>query len=658
VPIAQKGAASGVATLDLGSKIPPVQLPDLSATYAPVSGSANYARANQLDIRAYGAVGDSKALTDATMSAGSAVLTSATGSFVSSDVGKTIYVMCGGSLLLKTLVRSVQSSTQITLATAATNASWILGGPNVNAIYGTPNAAALENALADAQAAALPAVSASRYAVRKHVLIPSGNFLIERAITPLLTSGVELTGMGQDVSKLWFNEPGALLSMDVFNATPADAYIGSGSGFHIQGLTIGSPIYAPTSFEGARVGTGVQDNGSGGARFNDVLFSGLKYGFCGAYGSDFSRFTQNVTFATCDVGSYFGPGSQQVLLAGTDYYRCREGAVFEGAPQWYMDGCSFEDPLVAAITLDAMSTGNTRSGVPVSLAGAAYSGSQVVHGTWFESNAGNSGRLAPRMVYINGDAPGTATTGGIMIRDSYFVAGGIRVGGAHNSFIEMNSTNFAVNFVDNLVIRGTFINHIARYSGTYSTCNWNISRTVPPSGASYTFGPAGSVITENGSGATAGSLVYQQITATVPTIQIMQYSSGGGSGELLKTRSSSSSSALSGIASGGALFGAVATQTLAAPGGVTIDASTANLEIVILQANATSSSITNSHKGQRLTLIWVQDSTGGRTYAWPSNCKFGGGAGPSDTTPGKSTSATLIYDGTNWIETSRSVAVG
>jgi len=39
VPIAQKGAASGVATLDVGSKIPQVQLPDLSATYVPVVAS-------------------------------------------------------------------------------------------------------------------------------------------------------------------------------------------------------------------------------------------------------------------------------------------------------------------------------------------------------------------------------------------------------------------------------------------------------------------------------------------------------------------------------------------------------------------------------------------------------------------------------------------
>ena len=141
-------------------------------------------------------------------------------------------------------------------------------------------------------------------------------------------------------------------------------------------------------------------------------------------------------------------------------------------------------------------------------------------------------------------------------------------------------------------------------------------------------------------------------------MQLMQYSSGGGIGELLRTRASGNSTALSGIASGGALFGAAAAQTLAASGAVTIDASTANIALVTLQANATSSSITNVHKGQRLTISWIQDATGGRTYVWPTNCKFAGGAAPSDTTASKGTSVTFVNDGTNWIETGRAVAVG
>lgn len=61
VPIAQKGAASGVATLDLGSKIPPVQLPDLSTAYAPVlmEGKGLVRKGDLVfNVMDYGAVGN------------------------------------------------------------------------------------------------------------------------------------------------------------------------------------------------------------------------------------------------------------------------------------------------------------------------------------------------------------------------------------------------------------------------------------------------------------------------------------------------------------------------------------------------------------------------------------------------------------------------
>lgn len=38
VPLAEKGAPSGVAPLDVNAKVPPSQLPDLSTSYAPVAG--------------------------------------------------------------------------------------------------------------------------------------------------------------------------------------------------------------------------------------------------------------------------------------------------------------------------------------------------------------------------------------------------------------------------------------------------------------------------------------------------------------------------------------------------------------------------------------------------------------------------------------------
>ena len=103
-----------------------------------------------------------------------------------------------------------------------------------------------------------------------------------------------------------------------------------------------------------------------------------------------------------------------------------------------------------------------------------------------------------------------------------------------------------------------------------------------------------------------------------------------------------------------------ASQTLAANGAVTFTAANAECHRVALQANATSSSISSPfNDGQRLTISWVQDATGGRTYSWPGNARFAGGVAPSDTTANTMTSVSFLYDNTatRWVEVSRAVAV-
>ena len=98
----------------------------------------------------------------------------------------------------------------------------------------------------------------------------------------------------------------------------------------------------------------------------------------------------------------------------------------------------------------------------------------------------------------------------------------------------------------------------------------------------------------------------------------------------------------------------VATQTIASNQAVTIDASAGNTHVITLQANATSSTITNPSLGQMLTILWTQDSTGGRTYAWPSNVRFGPDGAPTAATAASARdSVTFVYTGTNWIETNR-----
>lgn len=101
----------------------------------------------------------------------------------------------------------------------------------------------------------------------------------------------------------------------------------------------------------------------------------------------------------------------------------------------------------------------------------------------------------------------------------------------------------------------------------------------------------------------------------------------------------------------------VETQTLASSGAVTING-TANYAKITLQANATSSSVTNLYPGQRLTISWVQDATGGRTYVWPTICKFAGGVTPPASTAANAIdSVTFYYDGTSLIQANPLAAV-
>ena len=439
-----------------------------------------------VNVRSLGAEGDAVCLTDATMASGSAVLTSATAVFTSADIGKLIYVRCGLTLL-KTTISSRQSDTQVTLATVAPGNSTIDGGPNVNAIYGTDDAAAFQSMFTALQADALPiADGQSRWRPRSAGFIPSGNYLVGSAMAELTVSGITLSGAGRAATKIFFCESASFLQMDVYDATPADAYGGTASNLRVSNLTISCPLRMATAFEGSRLGAAIQDNGSGNAQLSDVNFEGYEYGFYGAYGSDFTRFGLNTQLSLCDVGAYFGPGSQQVVIEGTDSYRCREGLVFEGCCQWAIHGSSIEDPLIAGIMIEATPAGTTRSGVPVALSGASYVGSMNVTSTWFESDAGGSGRLAPRMIYVNGDAP-SGSAGGVAVRSCYLVSGGTQVVGGHNVFMEVNSTDYAVNAIENLRIRGQSRQRHREVCGQLPTCNFQIVRTELPNGSGITY---------------------------------------------------------------------------------------------------------------------------------------------------------------------------
>lgn len=101
-------------------------------------------------------------------------------------------------------------------------------------------------------------------------------------------------------------------------------------------------------------------------------------------------------------------------------------------------------------------------------------------------------------------------------------------------------------------------------------------------------------------------------------------------------------------------------QTVSAAGALTLDAAKGNAHVIQLNANCTGSTIVNPTSNQELEITWMQDGTGGRTYAWPTNCAFVGGVAPSDTTANRRTSVRFWYDpsASKWYELSRAVSVG
>lgn len=64
-----------------------------------------------------------------------------------------------------------------------------------------------------------------------------------------------------------------------------------------------------------------------------------------------------------------------------------------------------------------------------------------------------------------------------------------------------------------------------------------------------------------------------------------------------------------------------------------------------LTGNVTSSTVTGAVVGQQLNFIIQQDGTGGRTFAWPANFVNAPAVGALASA---STSASFVYDGTNW----------
>lgn len=633
---------------------------------APVIGDG--ARTTVLDVTdpAFGAKGDAVLLGDLVVTAGSATVSSATAPFRSTELdrGKAVVWRTTSDTVGRGVVESVQSATSATLRSPAASSARSDGGPNTNGAVGTDDTAALDRAFDAAQAAARE-VAAVRVrqvpAVQVHV--PRGVFLFT-ALKAFEQPGVSVTGEGRFSSILASADEGPWLQLGTYDSAPPDAYQGTATDWRFQDLHFINPVFRSGSSEGRRTGRAVQDNGSGAVQLLGCMFTGMEVGFCGAYGSDFTT-VRDCFFYLCDTGYYFGPGSQQLDIAKTDASQCREGAVFEGAPQWHLgNASSFEDPSVAAITIEASSSGTTRYGLPVTVQGAFYAGTFLVDGaTWFETNSGGNGRSAPRLVWMHGDGPFGLPAEGLVVRDAYVVAGGSATAGGRNSFVEYDSALVSDEpvVIDGLKIGGELLNAVFRMSGTATTSKPRISGVQAPASVALTLGRADGAKIAERDGSFRWAARLQSPTAAASALQLVLPGDGNGedAAPVVAAVRSSGDDVVSGIAAGGAILDAFAAAETAG-GTVAVDPSRCNLFSCTLTGGSATLRIGDgpAAASQRLVIEAVSDGTA-RSVQWAGNVRFAGGAGPTSVAAGTATAVTLVWHPARktWIESARSEGV-
>ncbi|MBT2534309.1 hypothetical protein J7E83_19685 [Arthrobacter sp. ISL-48] len=223
VPIAEKGAASGVATLDLESRIPRGQVPDLSTTYVGLSEKGANSGVATLDsdgvlaqlpkvhasrhapggadalpslvsavniVTDYGAKGDGKTSANGgSMTSGTATLTVSSAGFTAADVGKAISVKGAGSAGAN-LTTTVSGFTSSTIVTLTTSAATTVRAAAVS--WGSDDTTAFQNALNYAGPKGL----------RVFVPKPSSHYALTAALTLNAWHGLVVQGDNWETTEL------------------------------------------------------------------------------------------------------------------------------------------------------------------------------------------------------------------------------------------------------------------------------------------------------------------------------------------------------------------------------------------------------------------------------------------------------------------------
>lgn len=180
------------------------------------------------NVRGYGALGDGKVVSDAAMTSGSGTLTSATGLFLSTDVGKKISVQGAGAAgaVLNTTISGYTSATQVTLtASASTTVS------SKQAVWATNDTTAFQDAIDAAYAAG-----------GGTVFVPDGLYGLNSGI--VLKSGVTLrtlSGTAPDPGNITGGITGYKAGVLMLRSTTDYGVTLSGSAMALKGLAFWYP---------------------------------------------------------------------------------------------------------------------------------------------------------------------------------------------------------------------------------------------------------------------------------------------------------------------------------------------------------------------------------------------------------------------------------
>jgi len=247
--VASVAGKTGVVTLDK-TDVGLADVDNTSDTNKPISTATQAAldaKANKylVDVRAYGATGNARKVTDAVLN-GTTTVTSATANFTAGDVGKKIWgveVATGAARLTERTISAVNSSTSITVSGSAPGSY-----TGIHLVWGTDDTAAIIAAAAAADA----------LTPKGTVYLPRGGYIITDSVFRQTyatgTTTYAVIGDGPEQS-VFYPAPSHAKTGDCFLQTDSNAlngrYIGFGwdgshynfaTNFYIMAPTLNSTV--------------------------------------------------------------------------------------------------------------------------------------------------------------------------------------------------------------------------------------------------------------------------------------------------------------------------------------------------------------------------------------------------------------------------------